>query len=121
MFSKMNINFFNDARNVTFKCISLGKDYLSFFWQKGNIIFVTFIHITENIIFPCIFFIFHFPYKQSNFREGKKKYHLFRYFKKHIPVRLFLERPSFQNIRRKCHISKYFFLRKRIFPFPSKE
>ena len=45
--------------------------------------------------------------KLSYIRE--KKCNLFWWYKKnHIPVQFFLERPSFENIWRKYHISMYF-------------
>ena len=59
--------------------------------------------------------------KISCFRE--KKYHISRQYKKdHVPARPFLERPSFQKVWRKYHISVFFwfFLRKIIFHFPSR-
>ena len=89
----MNIIFFSDAGNVTFKCIFSGEDYLCFFWQKGNIIFVTFIHIHKNIIFPSIF------WERSTFPHITKKiifqYDLFFKKKHYISLYFFRERPSF--------------------------
>ena len=50
---------------------------------------------------------------------SRKKYYLSREYKKdHVPGRILLERPSFQEASRKYHISLYF-LRKVIFHFPS--
>ena len=76
MFSRMNIIFFSDAGNVTFNCIFSGRDYLCFFWQKGNIIFVTFIHIYRKYHTSMYFWssiIFNFPSKEeiSYFREKR--------------------------------------------------
>ena len=72
----MNIIFFTDAGNVTFKRIVSGKDYLWFFWQKVNIIFVTFMHIYRTNQISMYFLretIFHFPTKEkiSYFREKR--------------------------------------------------
>ena len=72
----MNIIFFTDAGNVTFKRIVSGKDYLCFFWQKVNIIFVTFMHIYRTNQISMYFLretIFHFPTKEkiSYFREKR--------------------------------------------------
>ena len=68
--------------SITFKCIFLGEDHLWFFLQKGNIIFVTFIHMyiyTENVLFPCIF------WERSSFIfRPKKKYYIFQ--KKKITI-----------------------------------
>ena len=107
----MNIIFFSDAGNFTFKYIFSGVDYLCFFSPKGNIIYEHLYIYTENIMFPCIF------WERSSFIFLlKEKYHIF-WGKKVPSLQIlqnrsyssvsFLERPSFQNIWRK-HISCIF-------------
>ena len=99
-----------------------GEDYLCFFGQSGNIIFVTFIHIHRKYHISMYFLrkiVFHFPFKEKRwyFRE-KKKCNLFRYYKKdHIQVWFFFERPTFQNIWRKHYISMYLFWERSSFLF----
>ena len=59
--------------SITFKCIFSGEDHLWFFLQKGNIIFVTFIHIYRKYHISMYFLrkiVFHFP--------SNKKYYIFR-------------------------------------------
>ena len=72
IFSWMNIIFFSDAGNVTFKCIFCGRRLSFLFWQKGNILFITFIHIYRKYHISMIFFlfflrkiIFHCPCKEK--------------------------------------------------------
>ena len=60
--------------SITFKCIFSGEDHLWFFWQKGNVIFVIFIHIYRKYHISMYFLrktIFHFPSKEkiSHFPE----------------------------------------------------
>ena len=80
------------------------------FFQKGNIIFVSFIHIyrkyhLSNFFFRKIIFLI-LPKEKTYFLL--KRYHLSRQYKKdHIPAWSFLERPSFWGIWRKHHISMY--------------
>ena len=70
------ISFFGDAKNATFICIFLEEDYLCFYWQKDNTIFVTFIHIYRKYNLSMYFLrkaIFHFPSKEKvlYFRENR--------------------------------------------------
>ena len=90
IFSRMNIIFFGDAGNVTFKCIYSGEDHLCLFCQKVNIVFFTFIHIY-------------------------RKYHSFMYLWRKIIFHL--EILFFQNIWRKYHIFMYYFWERSPFIF----
>ena len=60
----------------TFKCILSAEDRFWYFWEKGNIIYVTFIHIYRKYHISMYFFrkiIFHFPSKEkNNIFSGKK-------------------------------------------------
>ena len=99
-----------------------------FFLQKGNIIFVTFIHIYRKCHISMYFLtkiVFHFPSEEKipNFPEkntialdNRRKI----IFQCYFFFFFFLERPFFPGIWRKYHIS-CIFLRKIIFHFPSKE
>ena len=109
-FSRINIIFFSVVGNVTFRCIFSGEDYLCFFWRK-DIIFVTFIHTYRKYISMYFFrkVIFHFSSKEKISLFCEKRNAIFPVItKKIIFQRDFLERPSFQNIWRKNHISMYF-------------
>ena len=89
----------------------LGEDYLCFFWQKGNFIFLAFIHIHRKYYISKYFLrkiFFYFPSKEKIhffFRRKNTKYIRNTIFpditKKIILECHFLERPSFQNICRK--------------------
>ena len=55
--------------SITFECIFSGEDRLWFFWRKGNIISVTFIHIYRKHLISMYFLrkiIFHFLSKENN-------------------------------------------------------
>ena len=80
--------------SITFKCIFSGEDHLWFFLQKGNIIFVTFIHIYRKYHISMYFLrkiIFHFPSKEK--------------------ISYFLEKeiPSFQMPQERSYSSAIFF------------
>ena len=73
------------------------------FWQKVNTIFVTFIHIYRKYHISMYFLrkiIFHFPSKEKISCFWEKRNTVFPDITKkdHIPVRFFLEGPSFQKI-----------------------
>ena len=89
----MNIIFLSDAGNVTFKRIILRKDYFCFLWQKGNIIFVTFIHIRRKYHISMYFLgktIVHFPSKEKVSYFRKKSPHFSRQYNKYkVSVRFF--------------------------------
>ena len=120
----MNIILFSDAGNVTFKRIILGKDYFCFLWQKGNIIFVTFIHIRRKYHISMYFLgktIFHFPSKEKVSYFRKKSPHFSRqYNKDNVSVRFFWKDNLFGAFE-KIIVFPCLFLRKIIFHFPSKE
>ena len=62
--------------SVSFKCIFSGEDNLWFFLQKGNIIFVTFIHIYKKYHISMYFLrniISNFPSKEKNVIFSGKK------------------------------------------------
>ena len=67
---------------ITFMRIFSGEDRLWFFWQKGNIIFVTFIHIYRKHHISMYFLrkiIFHFSSEEKiSYFRVKKKYHFSR-------------------------------------------
>ena len=90
------------------------------FWQKGNIIFVTFTHIYRNYEISMYFLrkiIFHFPSKKYHI-FGKQEISSFRIIQKRsYSSVIFLERPSFQNIWKKYHIFMYFFWERLFFIF----
>ena len=97
---KDEYNLFSDVENFF-----LGEDYRCFFWQKGNFIFLTFIHIHRKYHI-CMYFLrkifFYFPSKEkiSYFRE--KRNTIFPDITKKIIFEWhFLERPSFQKMWRK--------------------
>ena len=92
--------------SITFKCIFSREGHLWFFLQKGNVIFVTFIHIYRKCHISMPFLrkiIFYFLSKEkiSYFPKKNNK-------KDHILAQFFLEIPSFRGIWRKYHISMYF-------------
>ena len=118
----MNIIFFSDAGNVTLTCIFSGEDYLCYFWQKGNHIFVTFIHIYKKYHISMYFLrniIFHLPSKEI-MSLSKKEIHLSKDYKKdHIPVRVFWKDHLFRTFDE--NIFSCIFWRKITFTFPFKE
>ena len=109
----MNIIFFSDAGNATFKRIFSGRGHC-FFCQKGNATFVTLMHIYRKYHISMYFLIkiifFHFPLRKNYHISRKKEIPYFQILQK-IPCSgaNFLGRPSFQNIWKKHHISKYCF------------
>ena len=104
-FSRINITFFSDARNATFKCIFSGESYLCFFGQKSNIMFVTYIHIYRKYHISMYFLkkvIFHLPsqVKISCFQE-KRNTTFSRYYRKyHIPEGYFWKDHLFKTFRK---------------------
>ena len=79
--------------SITFKYIFSGEDRLWFFWQKGNNIFVTFIHICRKYRISMYFLrkiSFHFPSKEKKYYWVKKA-------------------PSFQIIQERSYSSAIFF------------
>ena len=63
-----NLSRMRSRMSVSFKCIFSGEDNLWFFLQKGNIIFVTFIHIYKKYHISMYLLgkiIFHFPPKEK--------------------------------------------------------
>ena len=120
-------NFFLECQSrmsITFKCIFSGEDRLTFFWQKGNIIFVTIIHIYRKYQISMYFLrkiIFHFQSKEKISYFRVKQIPSFQIIQERsYSSAIFLERPSFQNIWRKYRICMYF-LRSMFFHFLSKE
>ena len=81
------------SMSITFKCIFLGEDHLWFLLQKGNIIFLTFIHKYRQCHISMYFLrkiIYHFPSKEKISYFPGKKHHLSRCYKEdHIPAQFF--------------------------------
>ena len=72
----MNFIFFRDEEMSPLSVLFFGTRLCLFFWQKGNIIFVTFIHIYRKYHISLYFLIkinFHFPSKENilYFREKR--------------------------------------------------
>ena len=107
----------------------LGKRLSFLFWQKGNIIFVTFIRIyRKNHLFMNFFrkTIFHFPSRKKNkkkttyFREKRKT--TFPDITKKIIFQCdFFGKTIFLEDLNKTSYFHVFSFRKIILPFPSKE
>ena len=88
-------------RTIIFKCILFGESFFDFFWQKGNLMFMTLIHIHTACFIILPKKIPYFWVKQELiFPDGTKKI-IFKFY--------FLENPCFKNIWQKYHISMYFF------------
>ena len=109
IFSRMNIIFFSNAG-------FFGKRSSLLFWQKGNFILVgkrntIFTEHTENIIYPCIFWVI------ISYLREKEMPSFMVIQERSYSSAIFLERPSFQNIWRICHISMYFFWERSSFIF----
>ena len=91
IFSRMNIIVFSDAGNVTFNYIFSVEDYLCFFWQKFNIIFVNLYierkyHISMYVLRKVIF---HFPSKEKMSYLREKRNNIFPDITKKIIFPLF--------------------------------
>ena len=77
IFSRMNIIFFSDVGNVTFKYIFFGTRCICFvFFQKGNVTFVRCLHISRKYIamyfwIKIIFFHFLCQEETSYFYEKR--------------------------------------------------
>ena len=102
-----------------------GRKLSLIFWQKGNIIFVTFIHIHRkyhNSLHLLRKIIFHFPSKEkiSDFQVKKiQSSHITE--ERSYSSAIFFVRLSFQNMKEISYFHVFFFLRKFIFHFLSKD
>ena len=124
IFSRMNIIFFGDARDITPRCIFSGQGHPCFFLPGGNVMVLTptricrKYYISKRFLIKIIFF--HFPPKEKIYFLEKKK-HLSRYYKKdHVQARIFWKNYLFRTFEENI-IFPDIFLRKIIFRFVSKE
>ena len=110
--------------SITFKCIFSGEDHLWFFLQKGNIIFVTFIHIYRKYHISMYFLrkiIFHFPSKEKISYLKRKKIPPFQIIQERsYSSAILLGKTIFSGHLKKISCFHVFFMRKIIFHFPSK-